>query len=190
MHKKQKRRAKRPTKTSAAAALAAAPEIKPPTSAQEWTPGSKLPVPDTPQELRATRGREGEASLANATLEELCQALTLDAVRALEQVINDPKSPKGSIVAAATALLDRGHGKPRERVEIIRKTGLGELSIADLEAIVARQVCQAGHMGTDDPPKNETCLDSETPGGSLSTNGDIPPSIEASLSTNGDKATG
>jgi hypothetical protein len=42
--------------------------------------------------------------------------LTLDAMDTLKQVMKDPKAPPAARVGAATAILDRGWGKPTQQV--------------------------------------------------------------------------
>lgn len=52
------------------------------------------------------------------TLGEVCREATEEAVEALRSVMADPGSPGSARVAAATALLDRGWGRPRQRLEV------------------------------------------------------------------------
>jgi Family of unknown function (DUF5681) len=47
-------------------------------------------------------------------LKELAKAHTTAAIRALVDVMKSKKSPAAARVAAASALLDRGHGKPHQ----------------------------------------------------------------------------
>lgn len=50
-------------------------------------------------------------------LAELAQAHTAAALKALADICKDPKAPAASRVQAASALLDRGYGKPVQSVE-------------------------------------------------------------------------
>ena len=48
----------------------------------------------------------------------LAQAVTHDAINALRRIINDPDASPASVVAAAARLLDQGHDKPRQQLDI------------------------------------------------------------------------
>lgn len=50
-------------------------------------------------------------------IKELCKAATPAAVRALYGLVLDSKVAAASRIAAATALMDRGYGKPGQTVE-------------------------------------------------------------------------
>jgi hypothetical protein len=91
------------------------------------------------QEDLPTRGNEGRAADNARTLEDLCRRLTRTAVRALEMVIRDPKTRGNTRVSACIAILDRGWGRPKERVEHSHKSDVSEMSVAELEAIIARE---------------------------------------------------
>ena len=51
-------------------------------------------------------------------IRSLARAHTVTAIRTLAGVMKEPKAPHAARVAAATALLDRGWGKPEQHVEI------------------------------------------------------------------------
>ena len=63
---------------------------------------------------RSTLAREAGA----ATLAELARESTADAITALREVMLDPEAPASARISAATALLDRGYGRPSPRVEL------------------------------------------------------------------------
>jgi len=56
-------------------------------------------------------------------------------VKVLAGIASQTDAPHSSRVAAATALLDRGWGRPKQEMSIEHKRTLGELSDAELEAI-------------------------------------------------------
>ena len=65
----------------------------------------------------AGKGRpRGVPNKATAVVREIAQKYTVDAVEALAAVMREPGSPHAARVSAATALLDRGHGKPTQPV--------------------------------------------------------------------------
>jgi hypothetical protein len=66
--------------------------------------------------------------------------LTPDAMDTLKQVMKDPKVPAAARVSAATAVLDRGHGRPAQKVDIQAIMGaidLARLSDSHLEQMEA-----------------------------------------------------
>jgi hypothetical protein len=60
--------------------------------------------------------RPGVPNKATAAVREIAQQYTVEAVEALAAVMRDPKAPPAARVSAATALLDRGHGKPTQPI--------------------------------------------------------------------------
>lgn len=58
-------------------------------------------------------------------LKELAKAKTSAAIRTLDEIMRSKKSPAAARVAAAQALLDRGHGKPHQSTssEVTGKDG-------------------------------------------------------------------
>ena len=134
--KKRKRK-----NVAATAALEAAPPILR-TTITPHLAGTECIIPRTDpaavdQATLPTRGLEGKLANRSRTVEELCRSLTYLAVRALEEVVRSPKTRDSTRVQAATALLDRGWGRPKERVEITRTKDLGSMSTEELEQIIA-----------------------------------------------------
>src|ERR1700676_4842408 len=58
-----------------------------------------------------------EAKRIVADVKVAARELTPDAIDTLEQVMKDPKAPPAARVGAATAILDRGWGKPKQAIE-------------------------------------------------------------------------
>jgi hypothetical protein len=69
-----------------------------------------------PGERRGGR-KPGTPNKVTAELAGLARVHTPDALAALVVVMNDPAAPAAARVSAANALLDRGHGKPRQALE-------------------------------------------------------------------------
>lgn len=66
----------------------------------------------------AGKGRPaGRPNRATRELKALAQKYTEEAVRTLAEAMREPLAPTASRVAAAIALLDRGHGKPTQAIE-------------------------------------------------------------------------
>ena len=65
-----------------------------------------------------TGGRKkGTPNKATADVRELAGEYTEDALKTLVQIMNDNKAAAAARIAAAKAVLDRGHGKPAQAVE-------------------------------------------------------------------------
>ncbi len=60
--------------------------------------------------------RRGVPNKATAAVREIAQQYTVEAVEALAAVMRDATAPPAARVSAATALLDRGHGKPTQPI--------------------------------------------------------------------------
>jgi Cft2 family RNA processing exonuclease len=66
----------------------------------------------------AGKGRPlGVPNKATAAVREVAQIYTVEAVETLAGVMRDPAAPHAARVSAASAILDRGHGKPRQELE-------------------------------------------------------------------------
>lgn len=61
--------------------------------------------------------RKGSANKATVVVRDAAQAFTEDALSTLSKIMKDDEAPAAARVAAANALLDRGHGKPKQSVE-------------------------------------------------------------------------
>ena len=66
---------------------------------------------------RPKRPETIEARRVVADVKAAARDLTLDAMDTLKQVMKDPKAPPAARVGAATAILDRGWGKPTQPIE-------------------------------------------------------------------------
>ena len=67
---------------------------------------------------------------------ELARMHTKDAVNTLHKITKSTKAPPAACVSAATALLDRGWGKPTQNMVLDDRRSLTELTDAELTAIV------------------------------------------------------
>lgn len=65
-----------------------------------------------------TGGRKaGTPNKSTADLREAAQQFTADALQTLVDVMKDEGQPAAARISAATAILDRGHGKPQMHTE-------------------------------------------------------------------------
>jgi hypothetical protein len=72
-----------------------------------------------------------EAQRIIADVKEAAKTLTAKAIATLERVMDDPKAPPAARVGAATAVLDRGWGRPTQPIEEKDRP----FSLADLVAM-------------------------------------------------------
>ncbi len=57
---------------------------------------------------------KGVPNKATASVRDAAQAFTEDALSTLAEIMRSPEHPAAARVSAASALLDRGHGKPKQ----------------------------------------------------------------------------
>lgn len=68
---------------------------------------------------RPGAGRKpGQVSQAKREIAEMAKDHAAKALKVLVDVANSAKAPPAARVSAATAILDRGYGKPRQAVEL------------------------------------------------------------------------
>lgn len=75
---------------------------------------------------------------AKADIRSLARSHTESAIKTLAGIMNEKKSPAAARVAAASAILDRGWGKPKQDVE-----HTGELRVTKVEVEIV-DPAQAG----------------------------------------------
>lgn len=88
---------------------------------------------------------KGVPNKATVIVKEAAQAFTADAISTLADIMRSPEHPAAARVSAANALLDRGHGKPKQPLtggddddNPIRSTmDLSRLSSEQLAALAA-----------------------------------------------------
>jgi Family of unknown function (DUF5681) len=85
---------------------------------------------------RPKRPETIEARRVVADVKAAARELTLDAMDTLKQVMKDPKAPPAARVGAATAILDRGWGKPQQQIEA-NVNVIDGMAIEEQEALIA-----------------------------------------------------
>ena len=82
-----------------------------------------------------TGGRQaGTPNKATASIREAAQQYTDEALKTLVEVMGDETAPHAARVAAANSLLDRGHGKPRQELDVDHKGELTHLIVKFVES--------------------------------------------------------
>jgi len=68
-------------------------------------------------------GNPGGRPKQDVTVTELAKSHTEMAIRVLAEIAQDPKAAKNSRVKACELLLNRGHGTPRQSIELTGRQG-------------------------------------------------------------------
>src|SRR5688572_19946573 len=89
-----------------------------------------------PNWVKSVSGNPGGRSKKLAEVKQLAQAHTADAIKALATICTSGTS-ESARVAAAVALLDRGHGKPVQTVNANVRRSLVQFTDEELAAIAA-----------------------------------------------------
>jgi hypothetical protein len=74
-----------------------------------------------------------EARRVVADVKEAARERTQAAIDTLTSIMQDPKAPPAARVSAAQAILDRGHGRPSQAVEMTGRDG-GPIQSEDVSA--------------------------------------------------------
>ena len=86
-------------------------------------------------------GRPRKCLPDGRSLSDLAKEHTATAVQALVGILEDQASPPSAVVQAATALLDRGWGRPQQAV-LVDQT-MGSSLVEELEAARRRAIAHA-----------------------------------------------
>ena len=83
------------------------------------------------------------------TVKMLAREYTVEAIETLARILKDEKATPAAQVAAATALLDRGWGRPVQQLEVGEAGAFSEMSDDDLDAFIASAVDRMAALGGD-----------------------------------------
>jgi hypothetical protein len=110
--------------------------------------------------VKGQSGNPGGRPKKNKEVEELAQQCTVEAINRLKQIMRQQKDVKAAL-QAAQALLERGHGKPRTKVEMTGAEGgpIQTEHMSDTEA--ARRIAFALAKGVDGVGKVDEVGDEE-----------------------------
>jgi hypothetical protein len=97
------------------------------TSFKPGSSGNPSGRPKKPQTMEAKR--------LIADVKAAARELTRDAIDTLASVMKDPKAPPAARISAAVALLDRGHGRPVQAVDVKSEVAFdfSRLSVVELD---------------------------------------------------------
>lgn len=79
-------------------------------------------------------------------LKEAARAYTAEALETLAQVMRDKKAPASARTMAASAIIDRAHGKPTQHIEA-HVDLIDRLSLTEQEALASALATLAGEPG-------------------------------------------
>ncbi|MDD5393141.1 MAG: hypothetical protein PHE17_09000 [Thiothrix sp.] len=86
-----------------------------------------------------TGGRKrGSVNKATRTIREAAQEYTDDALKVLAEVMNDHDQPALARIAAASQILDRGHGRPTQSVEVDASVNNRRMDLSLIDAELAK----------------------------------------------------
>jgi len=97
-------------------------------------------------------GNPGGKPKATVELARACREHTGEMIEILTGIARDVKAAKAVRVTAIGMLLDRGHGKPQQTVNLRRDENLMDLSDVELLAIIGGEDAEAGSGGDAVPP--------------------------------------
>lgn len=83
---------------------------------------------------------KGAPNKATASVRDAAQTFTADALNVLAEIMRSSEHPAAARVSAASAILDRGHGKPTQSVELD-----GSLDLAATVTEIRRTVVDPRH---------------------------------------------
>ena len=93
-------------------------------------------------------GNPGGRPREVAEVRELAQEHTPEAISTLVEIMKNKDSKDAARVAAATALLDRGYGRPGQSVEVKGAVAFEQLLICRTPKQIAAPVIDAGQTPT------------------------------------------
>lgn len=101
---------------------------------------ARRPMPTGRRFVKGVSGNPGGMHKGTAELKKIAREWTESAIRTLGAVMADVKAPPAARVAAASAILDRGHGKPTQQVEVGGPGAFAAMSDDELDAFIASSV--------------------------------------------------
>ena len=110
----------------------------------------------------AGRPRRPEARKIFADVKAAARELTQEAIDTLAMIMKDPKAPAAARISAAVAVLDRGHGRPFQAVDVKLDWDFGRLT--DEEATTLELLLERATPAAPDPGGREIVVWSGTQG--------------------------
>lgn len=82
-------------------------------------------------------------------VKKLARQYTQQAIMTLVEIMQDAEKSAPARVSAATALLDRGYGKPVQQLEVGKPGDFSDMSECEIDAFIAQASGQLAHLHAD-----------------------------------------
>lgn len=79
-------------------------------------------------------------------VKKLARQYTAEAINTLVEVMQDKGATSSARVGAATALLDRGYGKPTQQIEVGRPGDFSDMAEDEIDAFIKKASLDLGHL--------------------------------------------
>lgn len=87
---------------------------------------------------------------ADKTLKALAREHSAEAIQTLAAIMKDTGATPSARVGAAQALLDRGHGRPLQQLEVGEAGAFSEMDDRELDTVIAKMAGQLAMLTQDD----------------------------------------
>ncbi len=82
---------------------------------------------------------------------KLARQYTEKAILTLVEIMGDEAAPRAARVSAATALLDRGYGKPTQQIEVGKPGDFSDMTEDQIDAFIGRATSELAHLHVGNP---------------------------------------
>jgi len=89
--------------------------------------------------------QSSEVLVTKEELQQIARKYTLPAMKALVQVIEDEDAPPSARIQAATVILERGWGKPKQEISVGINETFDRMSDAELRGVLSASLAQLGY---------------------------------------------
>jgi hypothetical protein len=121
-----------------------------PVSTSESNPKSTAVPPGLIPWQKGQSGNPGGRAKQDKSVKLLARQYTAEAIKTLAEVMRDTGAATSARVGAAQVLLDRGHGKPLQQLEVGEAGAFADLEEAELDAAIAKMGAQLALLTRDD----------------------------------------
>jgi hypothetical protein len=101
--------------------------------------------------MKGQSGNPGGRPKAIVQIEQIARENSPIAMKTLVEIANDKKAPSAARVSAATAILDRGYGKPRQDTRVQHVDEFEKLSDEELRTLVIERAAEILNVTAERP---------------------------------------
>ncbi len=91
-------------------------------------------------------GNPGGMPKGMGEVKKLARQYTADAIKCLVDIMSDNDKPSASRVSAATALLDRGYGRPVQQLEVGKPGDFSDMQEHEIDAFISKASRELAHL--------------------------------------------